>query len=166
MFGWLLLLFTGVPMLELALLIEVGRAIGLLPTLALVLGTGATGAWLARWQGVRALRAVQQEMASGRVPGESLLDGLLILVGAVLLITPGVLTDLVGLSLLIPVTRHALRALVRRWAEKHVRVVHFQSAPGPVPRYGPGPVIDAEVVPPSEPSAGDAPRDHDPAPKS
>lgn len=119
MFLRLLLLFTVVPIVELGLLIQVGRVIGLAPTIAIVLATGITGAALARWQGLVTLRRVQTEMAEGRVPTGPLVDGLLILVAGGVLLTPGFLTDAVGFLLLIPPTRAAVRrALVEAFRRR------------------------------------------------
>lgn len=110
MFVRLLVLFTVVPIVELLLLVELGRHVGLAPTLALVLGTGILGAALARWQGLATLRRIQADMEAGRVPTGPLVDGLLILVAGAVLLTPGLLTDLLGFALLVP----AIRQLVRR----------------------------------------------------
>ncbi len=114
MFGRLLLLFTVVPIVELLLLVELGRHLGLAATLAIVLGTGALGAALARWQGLATLRRVQTEMEAGRLPAGPLVDGLLILVAGGVLLTPGLLTDLLGFALLVPTTRRAVRRAVSR----------------------------------------------------
>ncbi|MDA8018016.1 MAG: FxsA family protein [Thermoanaerobaculia bacterium] len=108
----LFLLFTLVPLTELWLLLLLGRNVGLVPTLALVILTGALGAWLARSQGLRAFAAVQAELNSGRMPTSSLLDGLLILIAGAVLLTPGLLTDVFGFLLLIPWTRERLRNLL------------------------------------------------------
>jgi len=109
MFLRLLLLFTVVPLIELGLLIQLGRVIGLAPTIAIVLLTGFAGAALARWQGLATMRRVQTDMAAGRVPADALVDGLLILVAGAVLLTPGLLTDIFGFLLLIPPTRTAVR---------------------------------------------------------
>jgi UPF0716 protein FxsA len=114
MFIRLLLLFVLLPLVELAVLIQVGRAIGLGWTLALVVATGFLGATLARRQGLRAWRALQDELAAGRVPGGALIDGLLILIGGIVLLTPGILTDAAGFALLMPPTRNALKRRLRR----------------------------------------------------
>ena len=128
MLSRLIFIFVAVPLLELVILLRIGQWIGLMPTVALVVTTGVAGAALARQQGVRAFLAVQRELASGRLPGRSLLDGLAILVGGALLLIPGVLTDLVGFSLLIPVSRRWLQRLARRRLERRVREgsVEFQ----------------------------------------
>lgn len=118
MFGRLALLFVVVPLLELALLVQMGQWVGLWPTLILVFGTGVVGAALARSQGLRTLGAVQSEMAQGRLPGGALLDGLAVLVGGAFLLTPGLLTDVAGFTLLIPTTRRLVRGVVARRLQK------------------------------------------------
>ncbi len=129
MFVRLLLLFTVVPIVELVLLIQIGRVIGFFPTLAIVLVTGALGASLARSQGLATLQKVQQEMAEGRVPAGALLEGLLILLAGALLITPGLLTDLTGFLLLVPPLRAALQRTVARAIRRRMQA---QGAPGGV----------------------------------
>ncbi len=109
----LFLLFTIVPVVELALLVQVGGLLGLGPTLLLVMGTGFAGAWLARREGLRAWLAVRDELQGGALPGESLVHALLILVAGIVLITPGVITDIAGILLLIPPVRRSLIARVR-----------------------------------------------------
>ena len=110
--GRLLFLFVLIPAVELVLLIKIGAAIGALETIALIVITGTVGATLARAQGLSVLHRVQAETAAGRVPTASLLDGVIILVAGALLITPGVLTDIVGFLCLIPWTRLAIKKFV------------------------------------------------------
>jgi UPF0716 protein FxsA len=117
MLARLVLLFILLPILDLTLLIRLGGSIGFWPTLALVLLTGAAGAALARAEGVRVLGMVQSELAAGRVPGSALLDGVAILAGGVLLLTPGFITDVIGLILLLPPTRRWVQGGMRRWLE-------------------------------------------------
>jgi len=112
MFLRLFLLFTIVPLVELVLLIKIGGVIGVAPTIAIVIGTGVLGAWLARWQGLAVLRRIGDEMAAGRLPTDALIDGLLVLVAAAMLLTPGFLTDSAGFLLLVPGTRAKVRRLV------------------------------------------------------
>lgn len=119
--GRLALLFIVVPILELVLLIELGQLVGLLPTVGLVVFTGVTGAWLARAEGIRVFFQFQQELASGRLPGQALLDGISVLVGGALLLTPGVLTDVVGFSLLFPPTRRWIQGRARARLERQIR---------------------------------------------
>ena len=121
MFLRLVSLFVLLPLAELALLIQMGRWIGLFGTLALVLATGILGAALARRQGARAWRAIQQELREGRPPAGAVVDGLLILIGGIVLLTPGILTDLLGFALLLPPTRRVFRGWLGRRFERAVR---------------------------------------------
>jgi UPF0716 protein FxsA len=118
MLARLALLFVVIPLLELALLIQVGQVIGLPATILLVLATGVAGAALARREGLRTLSALQAELARGALPGQSLLDGLAILVGGAFLLTPGILTDAAGFLLLLPPTRRWVQARVRKRIER------------------------------------------------
>jgi UPF0716 protein FxsA len=120
------LLFTLVPLAELYLLLEIGELMGAGPTIALVLITGMLGAALARREGARVLRSWQESMARMQMPEEGVLSGVLVLVGGVLLVTPGVITDAVGLSLLFPPTRRLFAKVVKRWAEKRFEVRTLQ----------------------------------------
>lgn len=120
MLSRLIFLFVAVPLVELAILLQVAQWIGLLPTVTMVVATGVAGAALARHQGLRAFLAVQGELAAGRLPGRSLLDGLSILVGGAFLLTPGILTDFAGFSLLAPPSRRWLQRLVLRRLERRI----------------------------------------------
>ncbi|MFP3959925.1 MAG: FxsA family protein [Spirochaetaceae bacterium] len=113
MFARLLLLFTAVPIVELYILIRIGNLIGALPTIGIVLVTGIAGAGLARRQGARVWLEIQSQMQQGVFPADSLIDGLLLVVAGAVLITPGVLTDILGFAILIPVTRIPIRNWVR-----------------------------------------------------
>ena len=105
----LLLLLTLAPLVELALLLALADHTGWRFALALVLVTGVLGAALARWQGLRCLRRLQEQLAAGQLPADPIMDGLMILVAAALLITPGILTDLTGFALLTPPVRKILK---------------------------------------------------------
>jgi UPF0716 protein FxsA len=105
----LMLLLTVVPLLELALLIKLGQYIGVGYTVLVVVVTGVAGAFLAKTQGMDVLRRMQLEMQEGRLPGNQMIDGLCILMGGAMLLTPGLITDTLGFALVIPVTRIALR---------------------------------------------------------
>ncbi|MCZ6820140.1 MAG: FxsA family protein [Calditrichaeota bacterium] len=109
MFIRLIALFTIVPLVELMLLIELGQRIGLWDTILVVIITGVVGAALARSQGFRIVTQIQGELANGRLPGESLIDGAFILAGGLLLLTPGLVTDAMGFIFLLPHTRTILK---------------------------------------------------------
>jgi len=132
----LFLLFVLVPLIELALLIQVGEWIGLLPTVLLVFVTGVAGAALARREGLRTVRRIQEQLGEGRMPGDALLDGAAILLGGAFLLTPGVLTDVVGLALLIPPTRALFKAWARRAAERGIEEGRIQVQVGGFPPFG------------------------------
>jgi UPF0716 protein FxsA len=117
---WLFLLLVGVPILEIALFIEVGGWLGLWPTLAIVVATALAGTLMLRAQGFAALADLQRRLDRGEDPSATLAHGALILVSGVLLLTPGFFTDAVGLAFLLPPVRSA----VLRFAGKRVRVIH------------------------------------------
>lgn len=116
----LLLLFTLVPIAELVILVQLGEAIGLAPTLLLVFATGVVGASLARREGARTWLEVQRDLAEGELPADSLLHGLMVLVAGAFLVTPGVLTDAAGFLLLLRPARERLAGLVRGWLRRQV----------------------------------------------
>src|SRR6187200_2213651 len=101
----LLLLFILVPIVEIAVIIQVGSWIGVLPTIALLLGVSIAGALLVKHQGLAVLHRVARDREEGQWPGQALVDGALILVAGVLLLVPGFVTDIVGLALLAPPVR-------------------------------------------------------------
>ena len=103
--GRLLILFIAVPVVELVLLIEIGQRVGTIATVGLIIGTGIVGASLARQQGISTLARLRNDLEAGQLPAEPIVDGVLILLAAVVLITPGVLTDLVGFLCLVPACR-------------------------------------------------------------
>jgi len=105
---WLFALFVGVPILEIALFIQVGGWLGLWPTLAIVILTALGGTFLLRTQGVQTLGRLQSSVSEGKNPMDPIAHGALILISAVLLLTPGFFTDAFGLSLLIPPVRQQL----------------------------------------------------------
>jgi UPF0716 protein FxsA len=117
----LIILFVGIPALELMLLLQIGGVIGGLPTLGLIVATGIIGGALARWQGLAVMRRIREDSAAGRLPAGPVIDGAMILVAGALLITPGVITDAVGFLLLIPQVRALARAQLRRRFETALR---------------------------------------------
>ncbi|PLX88307.1 MAG: membrane protein FxsA [Desulfuromonas sp.] len=120
MFMKLLILFTLVPIVELYVLLEIGALVGAPATIGLIFLTGIAGAYLARLQGFTLLNRIQTEMNQGRMPRGELIDGAIILVGGVLLLTPGFCTDLLGFSLLAPLTRNLYKTWLSRWLEKNL----------------------------------------------
>lgn len=126
MLGPLFLLFTVVPLIELYVLIQVGGYIGALNTVLLVIMTALMGAALARLQGLRTLRQISDSLSQGIMPAEELVDAFLIFGGGVLLVTPGVLTDLFALGLLIPVTRTHFKRWLRRRFDRMVASGNMQ----------------------------------------
>ena len=118
----LFLAFTLIPVSEIYILITIGGQIGILPSIALVILTGIVGASLARSQGLQTLGRIQDSFQQGLVPGEELLNALLIAIAGVVLLTPGFLTDAAGLFLLIPATR----TLCREWLKRRMESVYAQ----------------------------------------
>jgi UPF0716 protein FxsA len=116
----LVLAFILVPIAELAVILTVGDAIGLVPTLLLLLGISVTGAWLSKREGLAAWRRFQLALAEGRVPTVEVADGAMILLAGALLLTPGFLSDVVGVLLLLPPTRAMIRRLVPRLAARRL----------------------------------------------
>ena len=139
MFFKLVLLFTILPLVELYLLIEVGKVIGGLPTIALVLVTGATGAFLARMEGLRTLVRAQETVRAGQMPAEELIDAVLIFIAGGMLITPGILTDGMGLLILFPPTRRQFKIWLRRRFDAAVArgQVRIYRGPGDAGPFGP-----------------------------
>jgi UPF0716 protein FxsA len=119
----LVALFIVVPIVELFVIIKVGQLIGVWPTLALLLADAVLGSMLLKHQGRGAWRRFNEALAARRFPGKEVADGALIIVGGTLLLTPGFLTDIVGLVLLIPPTRALVRAGLRRFAIGRFTVV-------------------------------------------
>jgi UPF0716 protein FxsA len=119
----LALLFIVVPLLELWLIIEVGQRIGALETVGALLVVSIVGAWLVKHQGLGVIGRIRRRTAAGQVPGVELVDGAMILVGGALLLTPGFLTDGVGLALLVPPVRATARRVARRVLARRVAVV-------------------------------------------
>jgi UPF0716 protein FxsA len=150
--GKLLLLFTVVPVVELYLLITIGQSLGAELTIGLVLVTGLLGATLAKREGARVLRNWQESMARGQMPKEGVVSSLLVLVGGVLLVTPGVVTDVTGLLLLVPWTRRWVADIVRTRLEARMQVHTLGPDPsmfaeGPFEARPPeGAVIDVDIV--------------------
>ena len=110
----LFLCFTLIPVFELYLLIKVGTVIGGFNTILLVILTGFLGAWLARLEGMNTMMKLRMNLQQGHMPAEELLDAVIIFVAGVVLITPGLITDLFGLLLLWPITRNKFKRMARK----------------------------------------------------
>ncbi len=120
MFFRLFLLFTLVPALELYLLIKIGQVIGAFNTILIIIFTGVLGAFYARQQGVRVMTNIHWEMSEGRLPGDELINGAMLLVGGAFLITPGFLTDITGFALIFPLTRDIIKGSVTEFMRKRI----------------------------------------------
>lgn len=123
----LFLLLTILPLVELALLLVMGQYTGVTFTLAFVILTAFAGAILLRYQGVQTFRNIQRDLQEKRMPADSLLDGLFIFIAAVLLILPGVTTDIVGLTILIPPIRKLCKFWLVRWFNSRFQLQGFAS---------------------------------------
>jgi UPF0716 protein FxsA len=145
--GWALVAaFVVVPLVEIYVLVQVGQAIGAWWTILLLVAASIVGTWLVRREGGRAWRALQSALSSGRMPARELADGALILIGGTLMLTPGFVSDVFGVLLILPFTRPVARRLL-------TAVVARRLVVGPAPGRGPhgggsGPVVPGEVVDP------------------
>jgi len=127
----LFLAFTLVPALEIFLFIRLGGAIGIFNTFLVVILTGVVGAGLARWQGAETMFRIRQSLAQGETPAEEMIDAGLIFVAGMVLLTPGFLTDAIGILLLWPVTRRHFKFFLRRkfdqWmASGQINIVRYR----------------------------------------
>ncbi len=156
---YLFIAFLMVPIIEIALFIQVGGAIGMWPTLAIVILTAVLGTWLVRTQGRMALGQLQSSFSNLRDPTEPLAHGAMILVAGALLLTPGFFTDAVGFALLMPPVRIA----VFRYLRSKVKIARFQAGTGPVQStHAANTVIDGDfevVEPDNEPGRPSGRRD-------
>ena len=152
MLFYLFLLFTVVPLVELSILIWIGGQTAWWVPIVMVIGTGIAGAALARWQGWQVLQRIREEARAGRVPASALIDGFLILVAGILLVTPGVLSDLVGVALLIPPLRSIVKRGVAAWIKRNMDVHVTRASAGFWPDGDGAPqsrrdaIIDAKVI--------------------
>jgi UPF0716 protein FxsA len=146
----LVLLFIAVPIAELAVIIQVGQAIGIWWTLALLIADSLLGSWLMRHLGRATWRRFNEAVSGGRVPTREVLDGALVIFGGALLLTPGFITDILGLILLLPPSRAVVRGIVsRRIAHRMVAsATRARTAPGRYDVEGTAVDIDAERVEP------------------
>jgi len=142
MFFKLFLLFTILPALEMILLLRVGSIIGFPGTVSVILLTGILGAALARQQGLQTIMQIKQSMSQGEIPTISIVDGFLILVAGIVLVTPGLITDAVGFILLLPTCRKVIRKYAVEAFKRNVVVV----APGGTAKPSQGKEKDDSVI--------------------
>ena len=150
----LVLIFLVLPVVELYVLVQVGQLIGVPPAIALLVAVSVLGAWLVKREGVRAWRAFLAAARGGRVPAREAADGALVLFGGALLLTPGFVTDALGLALLLPPTRAVVRrallaVTMRRFPAAGVAGMaasRFGRTRRPRPRVVDADVIDAEII--------------------
>lgn len=143
----LIVLFIVVPIAELYVIIQVGELIGVLPTLILLLADALLGSWLLKHQGRGAWRRFNEALAERRFPGKEVVDGVLIVIGGTLLLTPGFITDIFGIFFLLPPTRALTRRLLRRYTLGRITVVGL-GGPGAFGQTG-GPFGPGSGPPPS-----------------
>jgi UPF0716 protein FxsA len=132
--------FVAIPLIEIYVIVQVGQAIGVWNTLAIMIAVSLVGAWLAKHEGLWVLLRVRQQLDAGRMPTDELIDGFLVLAGGMLLLLPGFVSDAMGIVALFPPTRALLRGVVRR----RFRIVSFRAGgpTGPRGPRGPDDVID------------------------
>jgi UPF0716 protein FxsA len=140
--GWAMVVaFVVVPLAEIFVLIQVGQVIGPWWTILILIADSVLGAWLIRREGGRAWRALQEALASGRMPARQLADGALILIGGTLMLTPGFVTDVLGIVLILPFTRPVARRLLSSVVARRLVVMPRGQGSGKD-----GPVVPGEVV--------------------
>ena len=132
----LVLLFIVVPIAELAVIIQVGGLIGFWPTLALLIADSILGSMLMRAQGRVTWRRFNEAIQAGRVPAREVADGVLVIFGGALLLTPGFLSDIAGLLFLLPPTRALIRRVFLREAMRRMTITMATPGPGPGPGFG------------------------------
>lgn len=146
----LVLVFIVVPLLELAIIVQVGQLVGTAWTILALLGVSLAGAWLVRREGTRAWSRFRTALASGRVPTAEVLEGALVLFGGALLLTPGFATDAVGLALMVPPVRALVATTLRRRLGARLTVTSLGGGgtrpPRPAPARPRDDVVDVEVV--------------------
>ena len=124
-FTKLLILFVIVPVTELYILIEVGKRIGSLTTIGLIILTGIIGAYLVKGQGFMILKKIQNDLNEGIIPGDSLIQGAIILAGGIFLLTPGFVTDIIGFIFLIPASRRVVKKYLLKWLKGKIKEGNF-----------------------------------------
>lgn len=132
LFRKLVLIFTLVPLVEFFIFYSLASVISLPWTIGIIIGTGFLGAWLSKSEGFKTLQSYQKAIAEGRIPHREAIDGILILVAGVVLLTPGFLTDIVGFGLLIPPIREKVRKFLGERLKDKIHVVGQDINPDPI----------------------------------
>jgi UPF0716 protein FxsA len=127
MFLRLFVIFLTVPLVELALLIKIGSHIGTMNTIVIVILTAAVGAFMARLEGMGVIFRIQESLRRGVFPADELVNGLMILVAGVLLLTPGFLTDILGFLMVFPVSREPINRYLRRYLKRRVSLMDIHT---------------------------------------
>ena len=122
MFLKLFLAFTLVPFIEIYLLIKIGAQVGAFNTILIVIITGLLGAWLAKLEGIRTMTKVRESLNRGELPAEELLDAMLIFIAGIVLLTPGFITDLAGLTILVPKARYWFKRWLRKKIDEWIEI--------------------------------------------
>ena len=144
---WVLaLVFVVLPVVEIYVLIRIGQVIGAWWTVLLLLADGVFGSWLMKREGSRTWRALREALERGRMPARELADGALVLVGGTLLVTPGFVSDVAGLFLVLPFTRPLARAALTRFLTRRILAGSVGTDPRARQRPGPESVVRGEVV--------------------
>ncbi len=117
---YFIVLLILIPTVDIGVLLLSGKTIGVLPTIAFIILTGVIGAYLAKKEGLQTIRKAQEQLSYGQIPGEAVLDGICILVGGTLLITPGFITDILGFLMLFPITRKLFKVVMKKSFRKWI----------------------------------------------
>lgn len=146
-FSWVLvLLFLVMPLAELFVLIQVGQLIGVWWTILLLIADSVIGAWIVRREGARAWTALQSALAAGKMPSTEIADGALILLGGAMMLTPGFVTDILGVVLILPVTRPFFRRILATVVQKRLVTAAMPSTFGPGARPRNDDIVTGEVI--------------------
>ncbi|MEH7300423.1 FxsA family protein [Neobacillus drentensis] len=117
---YLFLLIIVIPAIDIGVLLLSGKTIGVWPTIAIIILTGVLGAYMAKREGLQTIRRAREQLRYGEIPSEAVLDGICIIIGGTLLITPGFVTDLTGFLLLFPLTRRPFKYLIKNLWRKSI----------------------------------------------
>lgn len=118
---WLVLILIVVPVIEIGILLWAGNTLGVLPTILIILGTGILGAFLAKMQGLKAIRDVQMQMKNFQAPGDAMVNALFVFAGGIMLLSPGFVTDIFGFLFLFSPTRQLFKPIVYKWIRSKMK---------------------------------------------